>query len=151
MDGGNVSSDANTGRDATTRADAPGNGMPIKYPPTFGMGDIAAGIAHLNEFRAAAGETLVTLDEASTTGCEGHLNYLIEEQMKTGMVVLTHDEPDHNNTNYSVANENAGKQSDLSWGGSTQGGGSQPFGAGVDLWMNGLYHRRPLLEPGLTK
>ena len=115
------------------------------------MGDIAAGIAHLNEYRTAIGAGLVTLDEASSTGCQGHVDYLIEEQMKTGMVGLTHDEPDHANSHYSVANEQAGMQSDLSWGGSGNGGGGQPFGSGVDLWINGLYHRRPLLEPGLTK
>jgi hypothetical protein len=127
------------------------SGAPLKYPPPFGMGDINAGIAHLNEYRTAIGATAVTLDEASSAGCEGHLNYLIEEQRLTGMVNLTHDEPDHNNMYYSVANENAGKQSDLSWGGSGNGMGGQPFGAGVDLWINGLYHRRPLLDPGLVK
>src|SRR5258708_33627534 len=41
-------------------------------------------------------------------------------------------------------------QSGLSWGGSSNGG-EQSFGSGVDLWINGLYHRRPLLDPGLTK
>jgi hypothetical protein len=71
--------------------------------------------------------------------------------MKTGSVGLSHDEPDHANSHYSPANEQAGMQSDLSWGGSGNGNGGQPFGSGVDLWINGLYHRRPLLEPGLTK
>jgi hypothetical protein len=148
-DGGLPNGDASSGRDVAA-SDAT-SGAPLRYPPSFGMGDIAAGIAHLNEYRTAIGATPVALDEASSTGCEGHLNYLIAEQMKTGMVNLTHDEPDHANPYYSVANENAGKQSDLSWGGTGQGMGGQSFGAGVDLWINGLYHRRPLLEPGLMK
>jgi hypothetical protein len=148
---GAASSDAGGGRDGSIATDAGATGAPIKYPPSFGVGDINAGIAHLNEFRTAIGGGMVTLDEASSAGCEGHLDYLIEEQMKTGKVTLTHDEPDHANSHYSAANEQAGMQSDLSWGGSTSGNGGQAFGSGVDLWINGLYHRRPLLEPGLMK
>ena len=72
--------------DAASGVGAGGTGAPLKYPPPFGMGDIAAGIAHLNEYRTAIGAGLVTLDEASSTGCQGHVDYLIEEQMKTGMV-----------------------------------------------------------------
>ncbi len=148
-DGGSAAVDGGAGRDATT-VDSAGSGVPLKYPPAFGTGDIAAGIAHLNEYRAGAGVSSITLDEASSAGCAAHLDYLVEEQRITGMVGLSHDELDTTNTKRSTAGETAGKQSDLSWGGSSNGGG-QPFGSGVDLWINGLYHRRPLLDPGLVK
>jgi hypothetical protein len=122
----------------------------VAYPAVVVGGDVAAGIAHLNDYRATLGETAVTLDPTSSTGCEGHVAYLIAEQGIAGQVLLTHDEPDKNNPSYSVANEQAGLQSDLAYG---QDGrtGPQSLARAVDLWVNGLYHRHPLLDPGLVK
>jgi hypothetical protein len=147
--GGAVVSDATDVR--ALGADAADATAPsVAYPATLMGGDVPAGIAHLNVFRALVGASTVTLDAASSTGCEGHLAYLVEEQTKTGQVMLTHDESDHANSHYSVANEQAGMQSDLAYGQDSRNG-PQSLANAVDLWMNGLYHRRPLLDPGLVK
>lgn len=119
------------------------------YPAFLEGGDIAAGIAHLNAYRATLGLSQVTLDAATSTGCEGHLDYLIWEAQNTGQNVLRHDEPNHANPHYSPANEQAGKDSDIAWGQDQNGG--QTLGAAVDVWINGLYHRHPLLDPGLVR
>ena len=74
-----------------------GNGTPVVYPPAAGAGDVNAGLAQLNAYRATLGENAVTLDAVSSTGCQGHIAYLISESMIQGTTVLTHDEPDHGN------------------------------------------------------
>jgi uncharacterized protein YkwD len=124
------------------------------YPPAAGGGDVAAAIEQLNRYRATLGLGAVTLDAPSSAGCEGHLEYLIEEAETRGQKgYLEHTETNHDNSHYSAANEQAGKDSDLAWGQSGGPGGTkgQSLGQAVDLWINGVYHRRPLLEPGLVK
>jgi hypothetical protein len=133
---------------------AGGASSALVYPPAAGTGDVVAGVEQLNRYRATLGLSSVTLDEASSTGCSGHLDYLIEEAETRGqMGYLEHTESNTSNSHYSAANEQAGKQSDIAWG---QRGGrgnavGQSFGQAVDLWINGLYHRHPLLDPGLVK
>jgi hypothetical protein len=130
---------------------APGDSV---YPPAAANGDLAAGIAQLNLYRAALGLSMVTLDEASSTGCENHIQYLIEEAQKLGQpAYLEHTESDHENSHYSAASEQAGKNSDLSWGSGRDRNGTtyQSLGQAVDSWINGVYHRHPLLDPGLVK
>lgn len=126
---------------------------PSVYPPSAGTSDLAAGIAQLNLYRAALGLSMVTLDTASSPGCEGHLQYLIEEAGTRGQGYLEHTESNHDNSHYSAENEQAGKSSDLAWGQSGGPGGAkgQSLAEAVDLWINGVYHRRPLLDPGLVK
>lgn len=124
------------------------------YPPAAKSGDVAAAIEQLNRYRTALGLSQVTLDAVSSPGCEGHLQYLIEEAQKLGqMGYLEHTETDHDNSHYSPENEQAGKSSDLAWGQSGGPGGSmgQSLAQAVDLWINGVYHRTPLLNPGLVK
>jgi uncharacterized protein YkwD len=124
------------------------------YPAAAGAGDVSAAIEQLNRYRVALGLGTVTLDTASSVGCEGHLQYLIEEAQTRGQKgYLEHTETNHDNSHYSAANEQAGKDSDLAWGQSSgpEGTKGQSLGQAVDLWINGVYHRRPLLEPGLVK
>jgi uncharacterized protein YkwD len=130
-----------------------GAAEPSVYPPSAGAGDLAAGIAQLNLYRSALGLSTVTLDPASSPGCEGHLQYLIEEAETKGQGYLEHTESNHSNSHYSAENEAAGKASDLAWGQSGGPGGvkGQSLAQAVDLWINGVYHRRPLLDPGLVK
>lgn len=126
----------------------------LVYPPAAGAGDVADAIEQLNLYRTALGLSAVALDEASSAGCEGHLRYLIEEAQTRGQRgYLEHTEMNHDNSHYSPQNEQAGKDSDLAWGQSGGPGGAkgQSLGQAVDLWINGVYHRRPLLEPGLKK
>jgi uncharacterized protein YkwD len=138
----------------TAPGGAGGASSALVYPPAAGTGEVAAGVEQLNRYRATLGLSSVTLDEASSTGCSGHLDYLIEEAETRGqMGYLEHTESNTSNSHYSAANEQAGKQSDIAWG---QRGGrgnavGQSFGQAVDLWINGLYHRHPLLDPGLVK
>jgi uncharacterized protein YkwD len=138
-------------RDAATSDAATGDALArtLVYPPAFRSGDLTAGLAQLNLYRRASGAGESALDPASTVGCEGHVNYLVAEEAATHMASLSHDEPNHQNPYYSVANEQAGKQSDIAYGTGPNGG--QTFGEAVDLWINGLYHRTPLLDPGLVK
>jgi hypothetical protein len=163
---GTVGDSSTTGNSGTTAGSSGGTrpddgggeatstGTGLVYPPAAGQGDIAAGLAQLNLYRTAVGENAVTLDAASSTPCAGHLAYLIEEAQKLGQPgYLEHTESDHANSNYSAANEAAGKESDLAWGQSFDRNGTQyqSFGQAIDLWINGLYHRTPLLDPGLVK
>ena len=120
-------------------------GGSLVHPPAAGKGDVAAGIAQLNRYRASLGLSMVTLDPASSTGCDGHLDYLIAEQATQGNGYLAHDESNHSNMYYSEANEKAGKDSDR-----PGGPGAKPRPSGRSR-INGLYHRRPLLDPGLVK
>lgn len=130
-----------------------GGPEPSVYPPSAGAGDLAAGIAQLNLYRTALGLSTITLDPASSPGCDGHLQYLIEEAKTQGQGYLEHTESNHANSHYSAENEAAGKASDLAWGQSGGPGGvkGQSLAQAVDLWINGVYHRRPLLDPGLVK
>jgi hypothetical protein len=131
------------------------SGAELVYPPAAaGAGDTARGIEQLNEYRATLGQSAVTLDDASSTGCLNHLLYLIEEAQKLNQTgYLTHDETDTANSHYSLANQTAGQQSDIAFGTSSGRGGTsyQTLAQAVDLWINGVYHRHPLLAPGLTK
>jgi hypothetical protein len=124
---------------------------PGAYPALAGPGSVSDGIAHLNAYRARIGETPVALDEASSAACRGHLDYLVWEQRERhgGKPGITHDEPDHENPAYAAAHEQAGLDADLAWG-STNGRGDS-LGRAVDRWINGVYHRRPLLDPGLLR
>ena len=126
----------------------------VAYPPAAHGGDTEAGIQELNRYRATLGLSQITLDAASSDGCTGHLQYLVEEAQKLGqMGYLEHTEPDHANSHYSAQNEQAGEASDLAWGEANGPGGAtgQSLAEAVDLWINGVYHRTPLLNPGLTK
>lgn len=121
------------------------------YPPLAGPGTMADGVAHLNAYRALAGEPPVTIDAPSSRTCAGHLAYLAWEQRERhgNEPGITHDEPDHANPSYSAAHERAGLDADLAYG-TTKGRGDS-FGRAIDRWMNGVYHRRPLLDPGLVR
>lgn len=122
----------------------------VVHPPAAGAGDLADGVAQLNLYRSALGLEPVTFDEASSVGCEGHLLYLIEEAEARGQGYLEHTESNQNNSHYSAENEAAGRSSDLAYGGG-RGGQQQNLAQAVDLWINGLYHRWPLLDPGLIR
>jgi uncharacterized protein YkwD len=154
--GGGSGGVASGGGSAGAGGSMGGGGAPETsvYPPAAGAGDTAAAIAQLNLYRTALGLSQITLDDASSVGCEGHLLYLIEEADRLGQQgYLEHTESNHQNSHYSAANEAAGKSSDLAWGQSGGPGGvkGQSLGQAVDLWINGVYHRRPLLDPGLVK
>lgn len=149
-DGSAASSDgaggSATGGDSSTAAS-------LVYPAYAGdNGTVAEGIAQLNLYRSLVGLSQVTLDSASSAACATHLQYLVCAQATMGMGYLEHTETGVPSC-ATDGGEPAGIDSDLAWGqGSTNGKVTdQSMGQAVDLWINGLYHRNPLLNPGLTK
>lgn len=108
------------------------------------------GVVRLNEYRSLAGVDPVTVDTGEmSTGCANHLDYLIWEHENNGkpMCFLSHTEDNHSNPFYSPENEKAGEDSVIACG--FVGSAMQSMGQAVDLWINSLYHRLPLLHNGL--
>lgn len=131
-----------------------GDGVPAP-PPVYPAEALSSetpeeGIAQLNEYRALAGLDPVSVDTgAMSEGCANHIDYLIWENENNGKPIcfLSHTEDNHDNPFYSPENEQAGKDSVIACGFSTEG--KQSMGQAVDLWINSLYHRLPLLHNGL--
>lgn len=152
---GSTSRDAGPGGEDAAQGDAAGplDGS-LVYPPYAGNGGtVADGVAQLNLYRAFLGLSAVTLDSASSIGCTDHIEYLVCAAAAKGEQGYL----EHTETVTSCAvdgGEPAGTDSDLAWGQETTNGmvsENQSLGEAVDLWNNGLYHRNPLLDPGLTK
>ncbi|MBI5533541.1 MAG: hypothetical protein HY898_12555 [Deltaproteobacteria bacterium] len=124
---------------------------PKPYPAWSKGGTADDGLARLNEYRTLAGLAPVQGNNDAAHACEGHLDYLIWESKSNGkgQCYLSHTEPNHSNPNYSADNENAGKNSVIACGYGSNG--DQGLAEAVDLWINSLYHRLPLLHAGLTE
>lgn len=153
--------DASTSaHDASTSGDAANGTAPdgsastsLVYPTYAGSGTIADGVAQLNLYRTLVGLNPVTLDSASSAACAAHLEYLVCAEASKGTGYLEHTETGVPSCAVD-GGEPGGIDSDLAWGQGGSGNGSvtdQSLGQAVDLWINGLYHRNPLLDPGLTK
>jgi uncharacterized protein YkwD len=162
---GGATGDATAGHDAATAdatASSDGGGATDAsvsdgatggvYPPAAGQGTIDDGVAQLNRFRALAGLNAVTLDPVSSQACAAHLAYLVCAAATMGNGYLEHTETGVPSCAQD-GGEPAGQDSDIAWGQGRSGGQTtgQSFGQAVDLWINGLYHRTPLLDPGLTR
>ncbi|MBV9949001.1 MAG: hypothetical protein JOZ69_19285 [Myxococcales bacterium] len=139
--------------EAATGSDGARGG--VAYPAfAAAAGTINDGLTQLNMYRALVGLTPVTLDAASSTGCAAHLQYLIcAAAAGGGNGYLEHTETGYPQCTGDGGGATAGIDSDLAWGQafSNRQTVGQSFGQAVDDWMNGLYHRTPLLDPGLTK
>ena len=115
------------------------------YPPRPASTDdtITDGLARLNWYRTVLGLGSVTHDPDLSAGCALHVSYLIQLSQEVGSAQLGHSE-DLTKPYASEAGNQAGVESVLSLG--------QPHIAGaVDGWMDTLYHRLPLVHPGLTR
>jgi len=150
-----ASLDASTSGDGESASTTGSDGSAptsLVYPPYAGNGTIDDGIAQLNLYRTLVGQSPVTLDPVSSAGCAEHLQYLICAEATKGMGYLEHTETGVPSC-ATDGGGTAGVDSDLAWGESTTNGvvTDQSLGEAVDLWINGLYHRNPLLDPGLTK
>ncbi len=150
--GGGGGADAQSADAQPKDASVGGDGS-LVYPPFSDGGTIDDGVAQLNLYRALVGLPPVTLDPVSSAACSAHLAYLIcaadagggtgyLEHMETGFPTCATD-----------GGEPAGTDSDLAWGEQSNGRTTtgQSFGQAVDVWINGLYHRTPLLDPGLMR
>lgn len=114
-----------------------------EYPsPPAATGDVAAdGIAHLNWVRHIVGLPPVTEDATASHGCQVHLTYLEMLSAEVGSPQLAHEE-DLSKPYASREGNSAGINSVLSLGQSN-------INEAIDGWINTLYHRLPLLHPGL--
>jgi hypothetical protein len=137
---------------ASSRTDGEGAAL-LVYPAFAVDATIDGGLAQLNAYRTLAGLPSVVLDPVSSLGCAAHLQYLICAAAAGG----GNGYLEHTETGYpacaTVSGAQAGIESDLAWGESSSIREivGQSLGQAVDDWMNGLYHRTPLLDPGLTK
>ncbi len=132
-----------------------GGGSSPPAPPVYPQPAVSDetpddGIARLNHYRELAGVPPVSVDTGvMSEGCANHIDYLIWEHENNSKPIcfLSHTEGNHNNPFYSPENEQAGKDSVIACGVSTEG--MQSMGQAVDMWINSLYHRLPLLHNGL--
>ncbi|HJL16382.1 MAG TPA: CAP domain-containing protein [Sandaracinaceae bacterium LLY-WYZ-13_1] len=116
------------------------------YPtaPPEPTGDVIAdGLARLNWHRSMLGLPPVTEADTFSEGCRLHLSYLQQLSAELGSPQLSHSE-DLSKPYASEEGNRAGIDSVLSLGRSD-------IGDAVDGWMNTLYHRLPLIHPGLQE
>ncbi len=112
-------------------------------PPTPTGAAAADGAAYLSWIRARTGLAAVTEDATLSHGCQVHLQYLQSLSMELGRPMLEHTE-DLTKSYASAEGNQAGIDSVLALGNATIAGS-------IDVWINSLYHRLPLLHPGLAR
>jgi hypothetical protein len=114
-----------------------------EYPPETTGDPVEDGLARLNFWRAQLGLNTVTEDEALSAGCAAHLRYLQRLSAELGSPQLAHFE-DLARPYATLEGQRAGLNSVLSLGMPSMGGA-------VDGWLATLYHRLPLIHPGLQR
>lgn len=119
--------------------------LACEYPDRpIGTGDVIAdGLARLNWTRHVVGLGPVTEDAELTRGCALHVDYLKMISAELGRPVLSHEE-DLSKPYASEEGNRAGIDSVLSLG-------QENIENAIDGWINTLYHRLPLLHPGLER
>jgi hypothetical protein len=96
----------------------------------------------LNYYRQIAGLTTVKLDRQLSAGCMEHANYMVQNQGTDAMAGLNpHTQRSHLP---STAGAACAKAADLFIGVSD-------LVVAIDVWMAGMYHRRPMLDPQLER
>lgn len=106
-------------------------------------GNVASdGVTHMNWVRESVGLGTVTEDPALSAGCARHLDYLTQLSAEVGSPQLAHEE-DLSKSYASAEGNEAGINSVLSIG-------EGEIADAIDGWMETLYHRLPLIHPGLT-
>jgi len=96
----------------------------------------------VNVYRASAGLKPVALDDAQSQACQKHARYLVINEGHPSLQGLDAHKEDPKLPGYSKEGHEAGMASDIAIG------DYEPIDA-VDSWMATLYHRVPILEPGL--
>jgi hypothetical protein len=111
--------------------------------PPEPTGEVGAdAVARLNYWRLQLGLEPVTEDPSQSHGCQVHLEYLQQLSAELGSPQLTHDE-DLSKPYASEEGNQAGMDSVLSLG-------PEDIDAAIDGWLNTLYHRLALIQPGLS-
>jgi hypothetical protein len=101
-------------------------------------------LARVNTFRTAAGLSTVSLDADLSKGCMEHAEYMKKNKGTDAMVGLNAHTQRADLPGATPAGAACGKAADLFPGVSDLAGA-------VDGWMAGIYHRRPMMDPALTK
>ncbi len=101
-------------------------------------------LARVNAFRKAAGLGEVKLDADLSKGCAQHAEYMRLNKGTDAMAGLNAHTQRPELPGASAAGALCGKNADLFPGVSDLAGA-------VDGWMAGIYHRRPMMDPALTK
>lgn len=97
---------------------------------------------HVNAYRAAAGLAAVRLDPALSKGCMEHAKYMLLNRDTDAMVGLEAHKQRSDLPGATPAGATCGKAADLY-------PGVANLTVAIDGWMAGIYHRRPMLDPGL--
>jgi hypothetical protein len=98
----------------------------------------------LNHYRQIAGLTTVKLDRQLSAGCMEHANYMVQNQGTDAMTGLNPHTQRSHLPGASAAGAACAKAADLFIGVSD-------LGVAIDVWMAGMYHRRPMLDPQLER
>ena len=98
----------------------------------------------LNHYRQIAGLTTVKLDRQLSAGCMEHANYMVQNQGTDAMAGLNPHTQRSHLPGASAAGAACAKAADLFIGVSD-------LGVAIDVWMAGMYHRRPMLDPQLER
>ncbi len=98
----------------------------------------------LNRFRSEAGVAPVELDATASKGCMEHARYMLLNKDTPAMVGLNAHKQDPKLPGATPAGAACGKAADLF-------PGVSDLTSAVNGWMASLYHRRPMLAPGLAK
>lgn len=99
-------------------------------------------LARVNAYRAAAGLPAVKLDPAMSKGCMEHAQYMLQNRGTEAMAGLNAHTQRPELPGASPAGAACGKAADLF-------PGVSGLGVAIDGWMAGIYHRRPIMDPGL--
>lgn len=100
------------------------------------------GLALLNFYRTNLGLDPVTEDPAQTAGCQAHLDYLQAVAADEGLPYYLDHQEDEASPHYSEVGHQAGIDSVLSYG-------QNDIAQAIEGWLATLYHRLPLIDPGL--
>ena len=107
-------------------------------------GSAHAGVADaVNRYRAAAGLPPVKVDRALSAGCAKHAEYLKANHGSAAVAGLEAHKEHMDLPGASPEGADCGKNADLFVG-------VADLDKAVDGFMAGIYHRRPVLDPGLT-
>ena len=98
----------------------------------------------LNHYRQIAGLTPVKLDRQLSAGCMEHADYMVQNQGTDAMAGLNPHTQRSNLPGSSAAGAACAKAADLFTGVSD-------LAVAIDVWMSGMYHRRPILDPQLER
>jgi uncharacterized protein YkwD len=100
-------------------------------------------LAEINRHRQFVGLGKVTLDETLSQGCQLHADYLVRNLSNPSAAGLNIHDEDKSLPGYTEAGRRAGEASVIAVLGEPR--------ESVAMWMATLYHRLPLLTPGVKR